>query len=245
MDVSPLHRGVHGRNTLIGLLANVHNGDDPGSVKVRVWLVAGAILMLGTACDPLTTAAGPDQSARPSGPGAAVASQQLGTLTVASWSTMTGYTRDKFKHWISQGNGCDTRDVVLKVDGTAVQTGADCKILSGTWVSAYDAKTITDPQDMDIDHMVPLANAWRTGAASWTDDQRSAFANDLTRPQLLAVSLSSNRSKGDQDPSQWKPPNTSYWCDYAQRWVAVKAYWKLSVTAAEKAALTAMLGTCV
>jgi len=245
MSVEPLHRGVHGRNTLIGLLAIARNGDDPECVRVRVWFIAGAILLLGTACDPLTTAADPAQSARPTGPGAAAATQQLGTLTVASWSAMTGYSRDKFKHWISQGNGCDTRDVVLKRDGTGVQTGADCKIGSGTWVSAYDGKTITDPQAMDIDHMVPLANAWRTGASSWTDDQRSAFANDLSRPQLLAVSLSSNRSKGDQDPSQWKPPNTSYWCDYAQRWVAVKAYWKLSVTTAEKSALTAMLGTCV
>jgi len=213
---------------------------------VRIWLAACAVLVLGTACDPLTTTAGgPDQSTRPTGPGAAAASQQLGTLTVASWSTMTGYSRDKFKHWISQGNGCDTRDVVLKVDGTAVQTSADCKIISGTWVSAYDGKTLTDPQDMDIDHMVPLANAWRSGADKWTDDKRSDFANDMERPQLFAVAASANRSKGDQDPSTWKPPNTSYWCEYAQRWVTVKAYWKLSVTTAEKAALTAMLGTCV
>jgi Protein of unknown function (DUF1524) len=201
-------------------------------------------LLALTGCYPLSNDAAPDQSARPSGPGAAAATQELGTLTVASWSSMTGYTRDKFKHWISQGNGCDTRDVVLKMDGTAVQTGADCKILSGTWVSPYDGKTLTDPQDMDIDHMVPLADAWRTGASAWTDEQRSAFANDLTRPQLLAVSLTTNRAKGDQDPSQWKPPNTSYWCEYAQRWIAVKAYWKLSVTTTEKAALTQMLGSC-
>jgi hypothetical protein len=58
------------------------------------------------------------------------------------------------------------------------------------------------------------------------------------------VSLTSNRSKGDQDPSQWKPPSRPYWCEYAQRWVAVKAYWKLSVTTDEKTALTQMLGTC-
>jgi hypothetical protein len=203
------------------------------------------VAVLGlAACDPLTSAAGPDQSARPAGPDTATATQQLGALTVAGWSAMTGYSRDTFRHWVSQGNGCDTRDVVLKLDGAAVQTGPDCKILSGTWVSAYDGKTFTDPQDMDIDHMVPLADAWRTGASAWTDEARSAFANDLTRPQLLAVSLTSNRAKGDQDPSQWKPPNTSYWCEYAQRWVAVKAYWKLSVTATEKGALTQMLGTC-
>ena len=83
-----------------------------------------------------------------------------------------------------------------------------------------------------------------TGAASWTDQRREAFANDLTRPQLLAVSASSNRSKGDQDPSQWKPPSRDFWCTYAQDWVQVKYHYQLTVTLAEKGALTDMLGTC-
>ena len=72
--------------------------------------------------------------------------------------------------------------------------------------------------------MVPLANAWRSGAGKWTEEQRTEFANDLTRPQLMAVSAASNRSKGDQDPSQWKPPQKDYWCEYAQRWIAVKSF---------------------
>ena len=74
---------------------------------------------------------------------------------------------------------------MLKRDGTGVKADAECKITSGTWFSAYDGKTVTDPQDLDIDHMVPLANAWRTGASDWTDEKREQFANDLTRPQLL------------------------------------------------------------
>jgi hypothetical protein len=207
-------------------------------------VLCGLILLAG-GCDPLDAPAGsaaPGQS--PTTVDAAQASQELASLTVAGWAAMTGYSRDRFKHWISQGGGCDTRDVVLKRDATSIQVGADCKISSGTWTSAYDGLPETDPQAMDIDHMVPLANAWRTGAKDWTDEQRSAFANDLTRPQLLAVSLSSNRSKGDQDPSQWKPPNQNYWCEYAQRWVTVKTFWKLSVTTSEKAALQDMLGTC-
>jgi hypothetical protein len=216
-------------------------------------LVAGlacGVLLLAGGCDPL---AGP-AAAQPGGDAAGgpavgplsrdAALKELATLPVGTWSSMTGYSRDKFKHWISQGNGCDTREVVLKRDGTAVQTKADCTVTGGNWVSAYDGVPETDPQSMDIDHMVPLANAWRTGAADWTDAQRSAFANDLTRPQLLAVSLSTNRSKGDQDPSEWKPPLQSYWCVYAQRWVAVKDYWKLRVTSAEQTALQQMLGTC-
>ena len=214
-------------------------GRTPGRKAALLASVLTAATLAVAGCDPLDAPAAPA-----SGPGAAVATQQLGTLTVATWSAMTGYTRDKFKHWTSQGSGCDTRDVVLKQSGTGVTATADCKITGGTWVSPYDGKTLTDPQDMDIDHMVPLANAWRTGAAGWTDEQRSAFANDLTRPQLVAVSLSTNRSKGDQDPSQWKPPATGYWCEYAQRWITVKAYWKLSVTADEKTALQSMLGRC-
>ena len=102
---------------------------------------------------------------------------------------MAGYTREKFPHWVGQGDGCDTRDVVLKRDGNSVPADADCKVTSGTWYSPYDDKDLTDPKALDIDHMVPLAAAWRSGANKWTDEQRKEFANDLTRPQLFAVSL--------------------------------------------------------
>ena len=178
------------------------------------------------------------------GTGTAQARQQLDGLTVAAERPMTNYSRDRFPHWIAQGNGCDTREVVLKRDGSDVKTDATCKVTSGSWVSRYDDKKSTDPESLDIDHMVPLANAWRSGADSWTDAKRQDFANDLTRPQLLAVTASSNRSKGDQNPAQWKPPTHAYWCTYAQRWIAVKAYWTLTITAAEKTALIDMLATC-
>jgi hypothetical protein len=170
--------------------------------------------------------------------------QQLDALTVAAPQSMAGYSRDRFPHWIQQGNGCDTREYVLKEEGTAVHTTQTCHVTSGRWTSPYDGRTITDATTIDIDHMVPLANAWRSGAKSWTDDKRSQFANDITRPQLIAVSASANRAKGDQDPSQWKPTNHAFWCQYAEDWVTVKSYWKLTVTTNEKAALTEMLGTC-
>ena len=192
-----------------------------------------------TACDPLESPPTSNSSADQAGPAA-----QLDALTVGTWASMSGYSRDRFRHWDSQGDGCDTRDLVLQRGGQGVVTTADCKITSGTWFSVYDGTTLTDPQDIDIDHMVPLANAWRTGAASWTDEQREKFANDLDRPQLIAVTSTSNRSKGDQDPSEWKPPRRDYWCIYAQSWITVKAYWKLNVTAAEKTALVEMLGSC-
>jgi hypothetical protein len=199
-----------------------------------------AVVLTTAGCDPLDA---PSAVAPPAGD-AADSATTLNGLTIASWAPMTGYSRDRFHHWDAQGSGCDTRDVVLKRDGVGVQVGTDCAITKGTWTSPYDGATVTDPQSLDVDHMVPLANAWRTGAGSWTDQQREAFANDLTRPQLVAVTASSNRSKGDQDPSEWKPPRRDYWCTYARDWITVKAYWKLNVTTAEKAALNDMLGTC-
>lgn len=177
-------------------------------------------------------------------PADAVSRKLLSELSVDTWHPMTGYSRDRFVHWRSQGQGCDTREVVLRQQGTGVETDESCKAVKGSWISVYDGKTLTDPGALDIDHMVPLANAWRTGADKWTDVQRSDFANDLTRPQLFAVTASQNRSKGDQDPSEWRPALKTYWCEYAENWIAVKAYWKLFVTEAEKTALTEMLTTC-
>jgi hypothetical protein len=196
-----------------------------------------------SACDPAAVET-PGNGASAGTGSAADARAQLDSLTVAVAASMSGYSRDRFPHWISQGGGCDTRDTVLKRDGKDVKATADCKITSGSWLSPYNNTTYTDPKKLDIDHMVPLAAAWRSGANKWTDDQRQGFANDLTRPQLYAVDLSDNRSKGDQDPSQWKPPNHAFWCTYAQSWITVKTYYKLAVTSAEKTALQDMLGTC-
>ena len=198
-------------------------------------LVLAAALLGG--CTPLTT--GEAASPAPS-----EATAQLDALTVAAAHSMTGYSRDRFPHWRKVDENCDVRDAVLKRDGTGVKATRTCKVTKGTWLSQYDAKTFKNPDLIDIDHMVPLANAWRSGADGWTDDQRAEFANDLTRPQLIAVSRSTNRSKGDQDPSTWKPANRDFWCEYARRWIVVKAFWKLTVTDREKSALREMLGTC-
>jgi hypothetical protein len=168
----------------------------------------------------------------------------LESLTVATHHSMTGYSREHFPHWRSAGSNCDVRDTVLERDGKDIKKSG-CNVTGGTWVSLYDNKTVTKPTEVDIDHMVPLANAWRSGADKWDDAKRGDFANDLERPQLLAVTASSNRSKGDQDPSQWKPPSPTYWCQYAKDWILVKSYWKLNITKEEKSALGDMLGTCV
>ena len=81
-------------------------------------------------------------------------------------------------------------------------------------------------------------------AWSWTTAKRESFANDLSHPQLLPVTDNVYQSKGDKSPDQWKPPLASYYCTYARMWVASKYYWGLTITSAEKSALTSMLNTC-
>jgi hypothetical protein len=177
-------------------------------------------------------------------PSESTARSDLAALSVAADGSLSGYSRDKFPHWIQQGDNCDTREVVLKRDGTNVVTGSNCAATSGSWFSPYDGATWTQTSDVDIDHVVPLADAWRTGASSWTTAQRQAYANDLSDPQLIAVTDNVNQAKGDSSPDTWKPPLTSYWCTYAEMWVAVKHKWNLTVNSAEKSALTDMLNHC-
>ncbi|GII89722.1 hypothetical protein Ssi03_77120 [Sphaerisporangium siamense] len=175
---------------------------------------------------------------------AATARVELAELAVDVPHAMTGYSRAKFPHWIEQGGSCSTREVVLERDGTAVERDEECRAVSGTWHSEYDGKTLTAAAQVDIDHVVPLANAWRSGADAWSTAKRRAFANDLVNPQLIAVSAASNRAKGDQNPAQWKPPLRSYWCTYARAWTDVKHLYGLAVTTEEKTALDQMLDTC-
>lgn len=168
----------------------------------------------------------------------------LAALTVRAEGAMTGYSRDKFPHWITQSGTCNTRESVLKRDGTNVVTDSSCAATSGRWYSPYDGATWTAASDVDIDHVVALAEAWRSGASSWTQSRRQTFANDMTNPQLIAVTDNVNQSKGDQDPASWSPPLQSYRCTYAKMWVRTKDNYDLTVQQSEKDALTAMLGTC-
>lgn len=180
----------------------------------------------------------------PGVPGEQQARKELADLRVAAQGSMAGYSRARFPHWAEQGESCNTRERVLERDGANVRRDEECRAVSGTWVSVYDDEAFTDASDLDIDHTVPLANAWRSGADSWTQDKRREFANDLARPQLLAVSAASNRSKGDQGPEAWQPPAKTYWCTYARSWTTVKAAYDLTVTEAERDMLTEMLDTC-
>lgn len=167
---------------------------------------------------------------------------RLAELTVAEERPMTGYSREEFPHWLSE-DGCTTRQRVLLRDGVGVETDENCQPVSGEWFSPFDNETVTSASEVDIDHMVPLANAWRSGADGWDEETRRAFANDLDNPQLIAVTAASNRSKGDQSPADWQPVE-EYWCVYGLAWTATKHAYGLTVTEEEHEALTEMLDTC-
>ncbi|MCL7377162.1 HNH endonuclease family protein [Streptomyces sp. 35G-GA-8] len=204
--------------------------------------VLAATAALATATTLLTAPTA--QAAMPTPVSAATARTYLSQLTVQAEGSSSGYSRDLFPHWITQSGACNTREVVLKRDGSNVQQDSSCAAVSGTWYSEYDGATWSAASDVDIDHMVPLSEAWKSGANSWTTAQRQAFANDLTRPQLIAVTDNVNQSKGDQDPAKWMPSRTAYKCTYVRAWVQVKYYYKLKVDSAEKSALQSTLNGC-
>lgn len=192
----------------------------------------------------LLTTAPPAQAAPPTPVNATTARTYLGELTVRAEGSSSGYSRDRFPHWITQSGSCNTREVVLKRDGRNVVQNASCAAVSGTWYSEFDGATWTAASDVDIDHIVPLAEAWRSGASSWTTARRQSFANDLSGPQLIAVTDNVNQAKGDKDPAEWLPPRTAYRCVYVRMWVQVKHAYGMSVDTAEKSALQSVLGGC-
>lgn len=184
-------------------------------------------------------------------PAAAHAQDYSAPLTAAiadlpgATEVRTGYSRDLFPHWTdADGDGCSTRNEVLVSEADdPVSVGSGCALTGGRWFSYYDRVSWTDPSDVDIDHLVPLAEAWDSGARSWTTSTRQAFANDLGDARsLVGVTDDVNQAKGDQDPQTWLP--TYDRCRYVREWVAVKHRWRLSVDSGERSALSSLASSC-
>jgi hypothetical protein len=160
--------------------------------------------------------------------------------------TRAGYERDKFADWVdADGNCLDTRDEVLRAESTTATTGGDCDVTGGRWVSYYDNAVWRSDDDVDIDHLVALAEAWDSGAKRWNARTRDSYANDLGDGRtLLAVTDNVNQSKGDQDVAEWLPPRRAVHCRYVRTYVAVKIRWSLRVDRLEKRVLTGEARSC-
>lgn len=172
-------------------------------------------------------------------------------LAATSGRPEVAYERELFgQRWADvDRNGCDTRNDVLRRDLTGVKvkpgTGG-CKVLAGEMLDPYSGTVLEfnaqDPQVVQIDHTVSLADAWDSGAWAWDDQRRKQFANDPDN--LLAVDGPTNQSKADANAAEWLPTKPGGRCELVRRQVAVKTEWKLSVTDRERAAMRGVLEVC-
>ena len=174
---------------------------------------------------------------------------QLSVAVAAVPDGLPSYDRGDWRHWTDEDGDCqDTRHEVLTEESqTSVRYKSDkqCQVASGQWFGAYTATTITEAGKLDIDHLVPLANAHKSGGWAWTSERKRQYANSLDDPDhLIAVTAGANRSKGAKGPEEWRPSNEAYWCEYAIDWIRVKQTWKLTATPEEAEALRDMLETC-
>lgn len=206
-----------------------------GPQVVRRSLISAVVVAL-VASGTLT--ASPAQAA--SGPPDVV--RLLNQLPVRAESN-GGYSRGRFDDWTTR-NGCDTREWVM-INEAQGGTRRGCDVEGARWFSYLDGVTTRNPSTFDIDHTVALAEAWGSGARNWNRARRDAYANDLGYTQsLVAVSASSNRSKGDRSPTEWTAPRRAGRCRLVQDWIAVKWRWDLSVDSREKSGLQRLLANC-
>lgn len=179
---------------------------------------------------------------------ATTAQSTLSGLAVKGRAPKTGYARTQFGDGWASKNGCDTRNIILRRDLTNVAENDKCQVISGTLADPYTGKIIRftrgagTSDDIQIDHVVALSDAWQTGAQQLSPAKREQLANDPL--ELLAVDGPANQQKSDGDAATWLPPNKPFRCQYVARQVAVKKKYQLWVTSAEKSAIAHILAAC-
>lgn len=192
--------------------------------------------------EPLDESAPPDRK-KPRKNKTGTAAAMLRKIPSRHESARAPYTRDYFGGWLST-SGCTTRQRVLQKESTRGRPSG-CSVRRGLWFSAYDGERVRDASALDVDHLVPLAEAWRSGASRWSAGTRIRYANDLGYSGTLrAVTAGSNRAKGDQDPANWMPPRQIHHCKYIGTWIAVKYRWRLAVDRAERRVLAQNVRDC-
>jgi hypothetical protein len=175
---------------------------------------------------------------------------KLEAIPIKGRAPKTGYSRDQFSAGWADVGGCDTRNYILKRDMTGVITksATDCTVESGTLNDPYTGKIIKftrgvgTSDDVQIDHVVAVSDAWQKGAQQIDVSERAEFYNDPLN--LLAVDGPANQKKSDSDAASWLPPNKDYRCRYVARQVAVKIKYKLWITQAEHDAIKNVLSSC-
>ena len=141
------------------------------------------------------------------------------------------YDRDDWGGWIDEdGDGLNTRHEVLAEESLIKPIVSNNKVISGKWFDKYTGKYFTNPSDLDIDHLVPLKNAYISGASNWSKKKKNRYYNYLKYDNhLIAVSKSANRNKSDKSPVEWLPPNEDYQCEYVREWFKIKTAWGLTI----------------
>lgn len=144
------------------------------------------------------------------------------------------YERSEFGRWADDDSDCrNTRHELLAGQSTGQVTWSDdgCRVVRGRWLGVYTGETYSEAGDLHIDHVVPLAYAWRHGADKWSERRREQFANDPVN--LLAVEAGANMSKSDRGPLEWMPPDQGYHCQYILRFSRVIRSYDLALNAGE------------
>ena len=157
------------------------------------------------------------------------------------------YDRALYPHWSDTDGDCrDARQETLAAQSLVpVRWSADgCRVAAGLWLDRWSGSETQDPGTVDVDHMVPLGEAHRSGAHAWSPARREAFANDRADGQLMVLSARTNRSKADGDPLSWMPPRPSTWCRYVDGWLAVKRRWALDADLLERAWTAGLDAAC-
>ncbi len=210
-------------------------GEDPDDEQVSAEGSAATTTEEPTSSSSSTTTTEPPTTTTSGAPAGAL----LDELVVFDEYAAIGYDRDSFEEGIDEdGDGCRTRCEVLE----ATRLANLDSLANGGWLSAYDGQVSADPDALQMDHVVALAEAWRSGAWAWNDATRRDFAND--QRGLIMVTGDVNQAKADSDPSTWRPPNRDAWCTYATTWVQMKIRYRLTAQPSEVDALREMLEGC-
>lgn len=218
-------------------------------LAMTLLIIAGFVaLFVDPASYRPTSIEAPSTPIQPTQSPTGAAADILATLPIKGRAPKTEYARTKFGDgWALQGN-CDMRNIILHRDMVDVSVNTNCKVVSGTLHDPYTGTSIAfirgaeTSDDVQIDHVVALSDAWQKGAQRLTQAEREALANDPL--ELLAVDGGANQDKGDGDAASWLPPNKAFRCDYVARQIAVKAKYRLWITPAEHDAMQGILQSC-